>query len=193
MNEEMNEKLSAMVDGEIDDQSDQIIDTLIQNPSMRNTWWRYHLISDVLSRELSGYTDSRLADEISAKIKDEPTVLSPQRNAAAAYVKPLAGLAIAASVAAMAILGVQQNRQELPEVSNPPQIIAQAPVVTPERQYTFPSRPASIQLPDGQNRTPVSDSRMNSYLLNYNEFRTNGTRMQGMIPYVRIIANDREQ
>ena len=110
--------------------------------------------------------------------------------------KPVVGVAIAASVAILAILGVQQGGNN--GVTDAPEVQSVAQIQTnPSAPGQFSTLPA--QYVNGQSinapaiTTSASSARMNSYMVNYNEFRTSGTKMQGMLPYVRIIANDAEE
>lgn len=212
MSDLVNERLSQLMDGETDDVDGRIIDDLLQNPGRRDTWWRYHLIADILRHDTEILAHQNLADRISAALEAEPVILAPralwQRN----WVKPVAGLAIAASVAVVAILGLQQNgSSDIEPVSQMPQTVARTSTQIPEtvarpiqeltqiptpivRQFKPRAQLASVETRE-EEISPVTSpvySRMNSYLLNYNEYRSTETQMQGMLPYVRIIAHESE-
>ena len=127
-------------------------------------------------------------------ISEEPTVLAPGNIINHPYLKPVVGFAIAASVAVMAILGLQQ--QNGPENSSQPQTVAQQPQQVPNpasRQYKFPSRLASTNSQPQEYRPHMAESRINSYMVNYNEYRTTHNGMHGMLPYVRIITYENEK
>lgn len=225
MNELLNERLSQLMDDETEDTDGRIIDELLHNQAARDTWWRYHLVSDVLKHEEPLLAHRDLARRISAAMETEPAILVPKsflqrRN----WVKPLAGLAVAASVAVVAIIGLEHKGGEIPgnpalnqqtvaqtagpvtaaprtmtqsarRVPEPAEQVIQelSPVATPiVRQFQPPTRLASIETREDRTGPGMSPeySRMNSYLLNYNEYRTKETRMQGMLPYVRIIAHE---
>jgi len=185
MSAERKEKVSALVDGELVDDSQSTIDDLLGTPALQASWARYHLISDSLKGNLPEVADSGLASRISAIIRDEPAILAPQVTANNRFYKPLAGLAIAASVAAMAILGIQQNRQAAGDQDQ--QIIsfaAQTPVnAIPVQQVALnPTAEAHLRQVRANTR-----ARLNSYLVNYNEYRTN-SGLQGMLPYARTVT-----
>ncbi|MEJ2762322.1 MAG: sigma-E factor negative regulatory protein [Gammaproteobacteria bacterium] len=220
MSERNRESLSAFMDGELEGDPTPVIDSLIRDESVRLKWMRYHLIADVMKHSTPEAFDRRFVSRLAARLETEPTVLCPTRRKAPAYLKPAAGVAIAASVAAMAIIGVQwQGREVQPELSAPAKTVAEAPAMMsapaatpvgggsaaartvsdvlqpiqpniPEmRQYTFPVRKVSA---DGtQSAAPPNpiNSRLNNYLLNYNEYHAHAG-MQGMLPYVRIVAHD---
>lgn len=193
MSEQKKQQLSIFMDGEFEQQTDQIIGDLIHDESLRNTWWRYHMISDALSSHTTECVDRTLADRVSAQIKDEPTVLAPNPSPSRSFIKPVAGFAIAASVAAMAIFGIQHNRTE--QGGHQPQQIAaqQADVISGNTQFSLPSRPASLEVARPEVRNVGVNSRLNSYMVNYNEYRTTRSSMQGMLPYMRIIAYENDK
>jgi sigma-E factor negative regulatory protein RseA len=196
MRENINEKLSAFMDGELDGHHhNEIIDVLTLNPDMRQVWWRYHLIADAVTQDMKTYAGTDLASSISAKILQEPTTLSPLRkNNPVSFIKPLAGMAIAASVAAVAILGFRLSGTQQQESVQLPRVVARDEASTATvSQFTPAGRNTPIPSNNIRLANAVPNARMNSYLLNHNEYNTMGNRMQGIIPYVRIIANDPEQ
>jgi hypothetical protein len=94
----------------------------------------------------------------------------------AALLRPLAGVAVAASVAVVAVFSIQSLRQEpgsLPAVA---------------------SAPASsdyIRTPQGRRPVlqPQAEKQLDIYLVNHNEYAVN-RRMQGMLPYMRIVGHE---
>ena len=212
MSDLLNERLSQLMDGESEDADGRIIDDLLHNPVRRDTWWRYHLIADVLRHDTDILAHRNLADRISKALENEPVVLAPRPLLQRNWVKPVAGFAIAASVAVVAILGLQQNNNNaVNSVAQMPQTVARSvpqfsdtvarpiqeltTIPTPiVRQFKPQAQLASVETREEEISPMTSpvDSRMNSYLLNYNEYRSTETQMQGMLPYVRIIAHESE-
>lgn len=196
------EDLSAFMDGELKDDTDRVIDHLLADANSRDTWMRYHLITEAMRQSLPTHLDRQLPASISEKLQNEPTVLRPARKKYSTYLKPAAGLAIAASVASLAIIGVQQQRQDVtPGLNSNPSIAAVQPNIPAARQMQNPvARPASIDnTRSAPNNRPVAvpqaragslNSRLNNYLINYNEYHADAG-MQGMLPYARIVAHDR--
>jgi hypothetical protein len=92
--------------------------------------------------------------------------------------KPLAGLAIAASVAVVAVLSLQSVRQEAPSATS---TIATAPVT---------AESAGSDVAPLLANTPVNPSTgaqsLDVYLVNHNEYAVN----RGMLPYVRLVGHD---
>src|SRR5881396_1751777 len=71
----MKEKLSALIDGEL--QSDSLhahLGRLRADPDLRGAWDTYHLIGDALRGQIS----PGIADRVVARLREEPTVLAPR-------------------------------------------------------------------------------------------------------------------
>jgi len=191
MNDDLKQKLSSLMDGETDNHAEHTISELITSESLRKTWRRYHLISDALNGNLPALLDRDLAGKIASEIAKEPIPIAGYRVVTRRFLRPAAGLAIAASVAAIAILGIQQNSDRTQERTPIQLADTQLPQINANiSSYTFPasSNAVSSQIENTGDVEP--NLRLNSYLVNYNEIRTSQTGVQGIIPYVRIIAND---
>jgi len=190
MSDERKEKISAMIDGELGRDTQSAIDDLLQTPFLKDSWTRYHLISDSLQQQLPEAIDSDLAARVSSSIENEPFILVPEVASKNAFLKPLAGFAIAASVATMAILGIQQSEerttvQEQQVVSFTPQNAVNTNVA----QHVSLARPTEAQL---RQVKANARARLNSYLVNYNEYRTN-SGLQGMLPYAKTVTFENNQ
>lgn len=185
------EAISALVDGEAGPGGLDAVAELAANADARLAWGRYHLISDCLRGQLPRHVDPAIAARVAAVLRSEPTVLAPVPAARAAWVRPLAGLAVAASVAAMAIFAIRTDRNAV-EAASPP--VASVPHVQSDVQGQV--RLAAGNAANGPARAQPAPGRMNArlnrYLVNYNEYRNNAA-VQGMIPYVRIVAHDEDK
>lgn len=109
MNETKKEQLSAFMDGEIDGLQKNQVEQILKDPELLDAWSRYHLVSDCLKRNLPDHLDRELASRISRSIAQEPAIVAPG-SLSRSVAKPAAGFAIAASVAALAIFGIQQQQ-----------------------------------------------------------------------------------
>lgn len=97
----MKEHISALMDGELDDESARIVfGKLKQGEALRDEWEIYHLIGDGLRQtpQLSGDFSSRFAERLAA----EPTVLAPQPKPRLLRTK--IALSAAASLAAVSVV-----------------------------------------------------------------------------------------
>jgi sigma-E factor negative regulatory protein RseA len=173
----MKDRLSALMDGELDDKSAaEVLQTLESDREAVDTWRTYQLISDALrqNRLLSDGFTAR----VSARLAAEPTVLAPR--AATPILQPdsrrWVALSAAASLAAVALVGwlaFAPQPQLAPSV-------AQAPVSEPKP--TQPAQPVIVPLP----------SQANDYLLAHQGFSPRNS-LQGMAPYVRTVSEQTVQ
>jgi sigma-E factor negative regulatory protein RseA len=119
----MNEKLSALMDGELD-RSDAlaVIKSLGQDAEARTDWDCYHLIGDALRGDADGASARRrkASESIFARLAEEPTILAPQAMAKhhkhAVNGKTRIALAMAASVVTVSAIGIVafQQRSAMP-------------------------------------------------------------------------------
>ena len=190
------EAISALMDGEPAFDDARGMGDWTRDDAARKAWGRYHLISEAMHNNLPPYLDLRLADRISMSLRNEPTILAPDVPLRRAVLRPLTGFAIAASVAAMAVVGIQYGRQDsAPSVTATPLAAMVAP------QSLQPGSGGHVRLAAGTSavRGRFEDvapgnarTQMNRYLVNYNEYRRSAA-MQGMLPYVRIVADEQDR
>ena len=162
MNEEKKEQLSAFMDDEIDDLQNNRVGEMLKDPELLAAWSRYHLVSDCLKGNLPERLDRELAGKISRSIADEPAIVAPGRLPHS-LAKPAAGFAIAASVAALAILGIQQQQQGGPHEIPQDTLVQSAPgagvVQAPVRQVSTGSGTIASECNGqrGENGRPAPD------------------------------------
>ncbi|MDH5184650.1 MAG: sigma-E factor negative regulatory protein [Gammaproteobacteria bacterium] len=194
MNDNKREQLSALMDGEAKShECDDLVKSLCQHDSKeeQGCWQRYHLISDALKKNLPDNLQHDLSRRVSAALVDEPTVLAPRRFTInwKRYSKPLAGVAIAASVATFSIVGL---RVVLPEISTVNSVAAINDPATPQLQsqdFTTVADSLNIKPPL---QFDDKATRLNGYLVNHSEFSSpNG--MQVLPPYMRVVGQAFEQ
>lgn len=185
--------LSSVMDG--DGATGETLAGVAAADGSRAAWARYHMIGDVLRDNASAIAPAEFSASIAARIADEPTVLAPRGRTKSAM-RPVAGFAIAASVATLAVIGVQ--RMDPAEVSNPAPAIALSPAseVVPVPAAASPAvaaatvdtGPAPLEL---ARDTQPAQRRFNSYLVKFNEQRSN-VGVPGVNPYVRIVGFESE-
>lgn len=157
----MKDRLSALMDGELDDKSAaDLIAQLGRDPEAAQTWRTYQLISDAMreSRLLSSDFTARLSERLAA----EPTVLAP-RAMQRARERWFAVSAAASVVAAVGLVGWLAFAPQ-PQVAPP---VAQAAV----------EKPIMVPMP----------TAANDYLLAHQGFSPR-LSLQGMAPYVRTVS-----
>ena len=192
MTEQIRNKLSALMDDELDstDCPDDINDKTVTE-----TWRRYHIISDIMHLRTPIHSHSHLSTQISQAIQDEPTILAPDRSYQSNNIlRPLAGVAVAASVAAVAILGIQNYQEnENPLDAQTIQIELVSSTAAP-LEYGVPVEPRATSPEAAATARPVqlqiqTDSRISRYILNHSEYQSN-MGVQGMTPHIRLVATE---
>ena len=184
MSEKRKEQLSALVDGELLSDIEPAVDEMLKTAELKDSWARYHLIRDTLKQSVPPQLDFSFGQSVSASIASEPTILAPTVPTNT-LLKTIAGFAIAASVAAMAILGIQQNQgdvssEEQTIVSLQPQTMTDsAPLRTVSLSDSGTSSDRELEA--------ESRARLNNYMLNYNEHRSQ-SGLQGVLPHVRTVT-----
>lgn len=189
------ERLSAIVDDDIAASDKPLLHDIAGNPVLRGSWRRYHLIGEVLRRGAADLDAPEFAGRVCKALAAEPTLRVSRRKFTGAgrrrYLRPVAGLAIAASVAALALLGI---RPEQPRVAAVPEFAERAATPAAETPVTDGAPTAQEALvwhPAPPPTTPAEDEafhrRLNSYLVNFNEQRSN-LGVPGVHPYVRIVG-----
>ena len=106
MSEKMRESLSALLDDEANElEMERVLSRLKDDAELRQTWVRYNLTSAVAT----GHSPARLDLDVSAQVRQAITASGPARGSLGRrLMQPLASLAVAASVAAVVVVGGQQ-------------------------------------------------------------------------------------
>lgn len=106
MSEKMRESLSALLDDEANElEMERVLSRLKDDTELRQTWVRYNLTSAVAT----GHSPARLDLDVSARVRQAITASGPASGSLGRrFMQPLASLAVAASVAAVVVVGGQQ-------------------------------------------------------------------------------------
>lgn len=175
MTDKTAEQLSALTDGELDSQEiDLLVRRLERDEELAARWTRYHLIGEAMRNNLPEQLPFDLTARVSAAIAEEAPVVAPA-VATQRWKRPVVGLALAASVAAAALIGLPPQRALQPEVT--------APLAT--------GTPAA-----GVGQVAQTDwernARLNEFLMSHNESATMN-QMSGVIPYARMVGYEEER
>lgn len=167
----MNEKISALMDGELEQHdSTAALNGLAQDGASRGAWRVYHLIGDAMrdTRPLSPGFAARVGE----RLAKEPTVLAPGRVPARPAITRWQALSAAASVAAVALVGW---------VAFGPQQQAGVPVAQ--------VAPQSVPVETAQVRQVAPPDAANDYLLAHQGYSPRNS-LQGVAPYVRMVSGE---
>ena len=137
------ERLSIWMD---DPQADAAtLEQLLADSALQQQYSRYRLIGDSLRDELKGPLALDLSDRIMAALDDEPTVLAPKALRSSLWQRRLlpllrqsSQLAVAASVAALVVVGVQQFNQPTQGLPSP---------ILETRPFGGAATPVSMHMP----------------------------------------------
>lgn len=192
MTNQFDERISSLLDGELDEQErQQTLTALEKNPELRNRWGRYHLASDAIRHNLPAGIDTGFADRVMQALDAEPTVLAPPPVKAVPpsipFTKRMAGLAVAASVAAVAVFGVQTLNHD--SALSAQQQLAQIPGMNPGNKVVVQvaENPANPVRPMPAQTVRYFDPSLNKYLVDHNQ-QAARVGIQGVMPYARIVA-----
>jgi sigma-E factor negative regulatory protein RseA len=185
MSKESREHLSSLMDGEISRETGRfLVRRLGSDAGLRRAWARYHLVRDCLRHHEGSLAGDDLNSKIQQVLADEEPQAAPRRLAAG-WLKPIAGAAIAASVALMAIVTVGPG---------------QAPVNSPSDELAGRTQTESFVSPNnGLVPSPYSqqagasgglgnsNQKLNSYLLRHYQV-TGSTGGKGFVTFAPIVV-----
>jgi sigma-E factor negative regulatory protein RseA len=197
MSDEINEKVSVFLDGELgSSQLASLTDQVHKNPEIRRKLNRYVLISESMKGNTGLSNAESIADRVSQALEDEPTILSPVSHAKPAsssgWKTYFAGGAIAATVATLALLNFDAiNQKQGSAESFPVTVQVQQPVNRPLMNGF--AQPASTQWSISRRHTPESDveRELNQFLIEHSEY-THQSGMPGLVPYATFVVYDKK-
>lgn len=184
------ESISALVDGELNESEthDAIRALRGADSEQRACWESYHLIGDALRKNVPKQMDTQLLSRINDAIASEPPLqqqAKPEQVVVNKFFKPVAGFSVAASVAAVAYIGVGMMSVE--EVAMGPRLAETAPTIL------VPAMTVADQSPAASNNQwdvaqPALESRLNLYLSNH-QAAAMVTGMNGrMLPHAYVVV-----
>ncbi len=197
MSDRSHEKISVLMDGEMEPNAIRfLIKRMISDPALGQTWNRYHLIRGCLQKTPDEPLMIDVADQVLARLGVREYAQPEKSSRVHGWLKPVAGVGIAASVALTAVFLMQQSpvtrhvntgEQFLVQQKIPSQSV---PLQTPPVQF--------VDLPRAQLATSVSEWRSSGYpdlrtpqfrgfLYQQPQQRAPGT-LQHHVPYVYTIA-----
>lgn len=176
MTDKLLEQVSALADDELPAaEAELLLARMERDPALRDAWVRYHAVGEAMRGALRS---PALTERIRAAVDAEPAPPAA-RHRAVSRLRPVAGLAIAASVAMLAVFTLEGPQQPVPGTVVP---------AAGERPATLPLLDAR-QVDFSGVRSPELQDQLRSYLLNHSE-HAGSSRLRGMMPYVQIAAQD---
>jgi sigma-E factor negative regulatory protein RseA len=183
MKDRLHEQLSALIDDELGESEQALLTRQIgRDTELRQRLLRYQLISDAMQNHLPGQVDPAFSRRVQAALQNEPSGHGSGIPAGlAGLLRPVAGLAVAASVAVVAVTALQNSQDQ---ATSPAPAVATAPV---DSVYMRAQDGVLAVAPEPGPR--ADKSMLDIYLVNHNEYAAS-RGMQGMLPYVRIVGHE---
>lgn len=198
MNEKDAEMTSALLDGELDPAREARTITALLDAGADELarFGRYRLIGDVMRGE-SAVLASSVADGVRQALMAEPAVLAPRPRAAPRWLRPMVGVAVAASVAAAAVIVAPALLTQTGQQAQPLQLASAAP--QPALRATLASvgdangKAAQFAGAGATARWQALDreleDRLNRLVVEHQEFGGR-TGINGPVPHIGFVSYD---
>jgi sigma-E factor negative regulatory protein RseA len=193
------ELLSALMDGEASEHEvRQALRAVGDDPALAATWRRYHLAQAALRGDRQVFAGADLRAAIAGKLNEEPV---PAAAAPRAWLKPLASVAIAASITMVTVFSWQAFRDARTPTAGAETVAAVAPVVE-QRVALGPMvmvredgeelvMPVAASAGNTESPTAAQD-RLNAYLTRHAQ-AAGAANARGLAPYARVVSLEAEQ
>jgi sigma-E factor negative regulatory protein RseA len=175
MTDAVNEQLSTCLDGELSAaELDLLLKRLERDPELRDALGRYTVIGEALRNTRPVVASRSFADKVMAALEQEPAQKAAvaRRGARISPVlsrslRPLAGIGIAATVAALAIFSVQRAGVEAPGPIAANELTAAPTAVVAQGS----DEPASYIVPTSTSQPAfVPATRLTNYVVAHSEY-----------------------
>ena len=206
MSEQIREQISAFLDGELPNtESELLLKRLTRDPELRESFGRYALIGEAVRGTSRAYLSKGFPSRVNLAIDGEPVPAGANapRRSAPRWWRPFAGLAVAAGVAAVAVVGIE-HRSAAPGLAAPglragAVVTAQnltAQNVSPAAQsIAAPIREAiSYTVPATSSAPPkiLPAGRLTNYVFAHSRY-SSGLDQRGVLADMLIEAEDQPQ
>jgi sigma-E factor negative regulatory protein RseA len=174
MSEQIREQVSAFLDGELPNtETELLLKRLTRDEELRESFGRYALIGECLR----GGGQTRLSQSFHARVNraidGEPLAANPQavNSASTHWWRPFAGAAIAAGVAAVAVVALQQ-RAGAPTMREAMPMTAQNVVLAPSAGMSKPKEALSYTVPATVPDAPAAlpAARLTNYVFAHSKY-----------------------
>jgi sigma-E factor negative regulatory protein RseA len=180
MNEELDSQLSAMFDDELPEEQCQLLARrLSRDEALKARWRRYAVIGAAVRAERGVRLDTNLASRVSAVISAEPALTGESvakgesaKGFGFRWWQPVAGGAIAASVALMSVLWIRSQGPVGEETLVVQNSAPEAAVIQPQTGAVEDAgAPESYVVPTSVERTPiVPTAELANYVVAHSEY-----------------------
>ncbi|HEY3644172.1 MAG TPA: sigma-E factor negative regulatory protein [Gammaproteobacteria bacterium] len=124
MTQKLREQISALCDHELPEgEHELLLRRFTVEKSLRLHWERYHLIGSAMRKELPAVDTRGLADRVMAVLANEPQPLPQPEKFMDKLLRGAAGVAVAASVAVVALIGIRHGAVHQPGLAPTTEIV----------------------------------------------------------------------
>lgn len=193
MKETRGELISALLDGELSDvESGKTLAKLLDGDSDGLAQFgRYRLIGDVMRGD-APMLSAQVAEGVRRALRDEPTVLT-RSGRGRKWIGPVAGLAVAASVAATAVVVAPQILSPQAETAPAVQLAAGEPVAGMAPDLVAGVGAGPNDAPAQAMRWSAVDAQLvdhiNRLVIEHHEFGGH-TGVNGPVPHIGFVSYD---
>lgn len=194
MSERMRESLSAMLDGEANElELRRVLSEIGDDNELRHTWARYNAVSSVCSGQEIG----NLSLDISQRVREAVIAEGSSQSSSqlGRLLKPFASFAVAASVAAVVVVGGQQIAQlgeggslspttSFAGVGSPIGMVNSIGGTSIQANYGTRAAP-TLQPAAGRAYRELARQRMQKYMQEHAEHAALNSP-QGLVPFARV-------
>ncbi|MEM8560778.1 MAG: sigma-E factor negative regulatory protein [Pseudomonadota bacterium] len=191
MSEKIHESLSALMDDEANElELERVLSNIQNDPELRQTWSRFNVVRSVARGQATGFHEFDVSSRVREAIRDDKTV---RPSITERFMRPVASLAVAASVTAVVVLGGQQMAQLDAGTIDSPGIASSVSPVGMVNSLGATSVPATYgtqSLPQLQPATrtayqELARQRLQKYMQEHAE-QTALNTPTGLVPYARV-------
>ena len=192
MSEQIREQVSAFLDGELpDSETELLLKRLTRDGELRESFGRYSLIGEAVRGPSLSLMTKGFAGRVNLAIDGEPIPANGQipHSRAPRWWRPFAGAAVAAGVAAVAVVALQQ-RAVAPTLRAPAQsaVLAQSGVaVQASREaisYTVPATSPAAP-------AAMPTARLTNYVFAHSKY-SSGLAQRGVLADLLIEADEQQ-
>ena len=187
--DKLREQISALADDSLlQGEHELLVRRFSVDRELRLCWERYHLIGEAMRKGLPHVDTRGFADRVLQALEGEPEQHETPRAGILSYIsKGLAGMAVAASVAAVAVIGLRHDTSRMIQSANtaaPSEIVPSTAAGS-----ATPASFGTVSNATWNGNTPDVRAELSNYLINHNEMAAS-LPQPGVPPYFYIATYD---
>jgi sigma-E factor negative regulatory protein RseA len=192
MSEQIREQVSAFLDGELpDSETELLLKRLTRDGELRESFGRYALIGEAVRGSSADILTKGFASRVNLAIDGEPVQTQAQGQSAhtSRWWRPLAGVAVAAGVATVAIVALQQR-----SLITGARLTSPVPITASVQNAGAAHEPLSYTVPTMSTQGPAmtAPARLANYVFAHSKY-SSGLSQRAMLADMLIEVDDQPQ